>query len=309
MILGLPKETYDSFMTGLNQVMTNRLDDHFLIYPCSLLENAEMSDPKYRVTYGIESRFCKIGMVRVESYDSEETEEIVVGTLSMPPAQWKRAYIAGYLVTVLYNFRVAFFIMNYLQRELGNEHTDFVDFVLKTVEADSKRYPRLALGIAHVQKQCEQILNGICSTSSPVGLDNLVLGPHEACAALLVGNTEALYRELRQIVSDFGDLHRFDADPTVLDEVVRYQQIVMPSWPIRTETDFEFTTNIPELFKELILGSMESALEFRQTFVKIKLPCQTPKTYHEFAATLVLGGHTLRLLDHTVSGRHLAQVQ
>jgi len=308
LILGLPRETYESFVAGLNSVMTNRLDDHFVIYPCTLLENTEMVETKYRAAYGIESRFCKIGMSRRGFENYEEMEEILVGTTSMPIDQWKRAYVMGYVVTALYNHRVAFFIMNYLQRELGNGHTDFVEFLLSAVEADSEGYPRLSMGIKHIQIQGDLIVDGISYMSSPVGLENLVLTPHEACASILLGNSDELYRELRKIVGKFVEIHCFEVDPLILDEVVYYQKIVMPSWPVRTEKDFLFETNVPELFKELTLGSIKSQIEMRQTLVSVESRAPIPKNYHEFASRLVRAGHTLQLVEHSVSSPLIEQV-
>ncbi|NQU57841.1 MAG: radical SAM protein, partial [Rhodospirillales bacterium] len=88
MILGLPEETYDTFVSGLDQAMTSRLSDHWVFHLCTLLQNTEMDSDEYRRKYDLESRFVEAAIARrlfKDDVDQDgEIEEIVVGTKAMP---------------------------------------------------------------------------------------------------------------------------------------------------------------------------------------------------------------------------------
>ncbi|MBT6565140.1 MAG: B12-binding domain-containing radical SAM protein, partial [Candidatus Scalindua sp.] len=116
LILGLPLESYETFVNGLEKIMTASLYNHFAIYICSILENTEMSKEYYREKYGIITKECPVGMSKT-SFDTDfiETEEYIIGTATMPVDDWGKSYIYGYLATVLYNHRVCFYIMNYIK--------------------------------------------------------------------------------------------------------------------------------------------------------------------------------------------------
>jgi hypothetical protein len=92
--------------------------------------------------------------------EDRELEEFIVGTSTMPVDDWGRAYLAGYLLTVLYNHRVAFFVLCYLHHTHGCVITDVVEFILKKWRTDPAGYPQLFKGIDHLDKQHQLILDG-----------------------------------------------------------------------------------------------------------------------------------------------------
>src|SRR6185369_4657117 len=94
LILGLPGETYESFVKGVDQLMENGQHNRIQFNNLSILPNAEMGDPAYQAKYGmvtIESKIINIHGERVES-DAEivEMQELVIATNTMPKDDWAR---------------------------------------------------------------------------------------------------------------------------------------------------------------------------------------------------------------------------
>lgn len=297
MILALPLENLTTFVDGLDQIMTRRLDDHFVIYLCAILENTEMADPEYRKTYQLESRHCGIGMSRRQfEKDGAEVEEIVVGTSTMPIPDWERAYLFGYFATVLFNHRVAFFIMNYLQQEFGTSHSDFINFVLHALNKGPTQFPQLASGLDHLTKQKQMILDEICSMSKPMGFE-VALSPHEATLVILLCGIDQLYIELRELTLSYCRGKKIDISDETLDEIIKYQKARMPAWPTPKKEHFDFSTNLPKYFQALTCGDEPPAIKKSRMSMTVKIPSLLPKSRNEFASTLVRAGHTVNVFD------------
>lgn len=99
LILGLPGETYESFIGGIGKLF--EIGQHFVfeIYNCILLPNAAMGQKDYIKKYGIKS--VKTEIVRphfqVQSSDIPEYNTIVTETNTMGREMWIRANTFFYL--------------------------------------------------------------------------------------------------------------------------------------------------------------------------------------------------------------------
>lgn len=93
MILALPGETYDSFMDGLDAIITNGQHNRIQFNNLSILPNAEMGDPEYQKKFGMITIPSKIinmhgSLDEVEDETVQEMQQMVVATDSMPKQDW-----------------------------------------------------------------------------------------------------------------------------------------------------------------------------------------------------------------------------
>ncbi len=299
LILGLPEETYATFMAGVNQSMTPRLDDHFVVYLCTILENTEMATEEYVQKYNIAMRSCQVAMPRriIDQDSPVETEKIVVGTLTLPIPQWQRAYRAGYFNVVLYNFRLAFFVMNYFYYQCGVIRTDWVEFLLAAIIADPTHYPVLNRALEHIEKQVQMILDGVSSVSKVEGLGGIVLSPYEALLHLLLEDRENFYLELKEITFRFCRHYKYKITENVFNDIFLYQKIRMPVWPFPKDRFYDFKTNVPEYFKAMTDGTALPAITERPTRIELIVSTQDFKDKVEFFFTRVRSGHTHAIHD------------
>lgn len=306
MILGLPSETYESFVGGLNQASTARLADHWVFHLCTLLENTAMESQEHRDKYGLLTRKVEAAIARRgygEKDEVSEIEELVVGTAAMPIPEWRKAYMVGYLSSALYNFRSAFFPMRWLMQELGVAYTDFVEWLVEEVERRPGDYPQIARGVGHVRNQQNLLLDSIASLSPVPELGGNLALPHEGALAVLLGDSVGFYRDLRKLLrryADESDLHATDA---LIDDVVRYQAARMPTWPLPGQTRHDFKHNVPDYFDAIVHGREPPALERKPQSIDVAVAPTKAADAFAFAGQRTRSGHTIKIYDvEIVSG-------
>ncbi len=299
-ILGLPLETYESFSKGLNTILSNRLDDRFFVYLCQMLENTELASPESREEYKLDTRLCRHTISnRKFSWDDEYTEyeEFVVGNSTMPNPDWVRSYVIGYFLTVLYNHRAAVFIFMYLKTEFNILPVDFLEFIISELRNTPDQYPVLSKSIQHIDKQAQLMTDGVSSMSDLPEADGLVVLPHVGSLVLLTQNTDGFYNELTRLVLSYCGSHHISINPIIFEEVILYQKIRFPGWPLRMCASYFFKTNIPEYFQKLVDGLEAPKIVQASMAVTVKDHERDAKSFADFAATLVRGGLTVDLLD------------
>ena len=94
LILGLPGETYDSFVNGVSTVIENGQHNRIQFNNLAILPNAEMGDPEYQKKYGMEIVETKIinihGLLAESQEEVSEMQQLVVATATMPREDWVR---------------------------------------------------------------------------------------------------------------------------------------------------------------------------------------------------------------------------
>lgn len=150
LILGLPGETYESFLMGLKQ--TIRAGNQLFIYLCECLPGTRLADLDYRDQYGLRTRLVPLTPVHCRPVRPTEYEEIVVGTDDMPPEDWKRSCVLSWMVQLFYSFKLL---------DMGPE--EIVDFCLKQIVLGNEiteYFEAKAGGILIGQGRCD-LVNGI----------------------------------------------------------------------------------------------------------------------------------------------------
>ncbi len=136
-ILGLPGETYASFIEGIVSLTAN--GQRINIYPHFLIAGAQSSTLAYREKHGIKSRFRyqprSVGSFGDEIYASE-FEELVVETASMPEDDFYRLRVFNFLIVVLSD--KLFLEFNNLIRVFGFNHAEIA---LELLEFESVTEP------------------------------------------------------------------------------------------------------------------------------------------------------------------------
>jgi radical SAM superfamily enzyme YgiQ (UPF0313 family) len=132
-ILGLPEETYDSFVDGLALIMENGQHDRAFINDCSILANAEMADESYQEKYGIVT-VDRMVINRHEVIRNEEVvekERLIAATNSMSRNDWMRARAFAWEVSLLhYNklLQIPFVILN---KQFGVGYRELIEVFLE----------------------------------------------------------------------------------------------------------------------------------------------------------------------------------
>jgi radical SAM superfamily enzyme len=105
-ILGLPEETYDSFTEGVGKLVSMGQHNRIQFNNLSILPNTEMGDPEYLEKY--EMKIVENDIINIHGAlgewldDIYETQQMVVGTKSMPGEEWVKTRVFGYVVAFLH---------------------------------------------------------------------------------------------------------------------------------------------------------------------------------------------------------------
>lgn len=247
LILGLPEETYDTFLDGLEKSVGMNIHDQIMVYLCCILENTELKKDKEK--YGIQTRRCAVGLNRRRSkYVRFGEDEIVVATNSMPIDDWKKLYDISFLFMSLYNLRVSFYIIVFLHFHCNIKFTELVKFILSL---DLSKYVIFGEAIQHLQNNRNLILANLTSVSAPKGSEGVVFTPHEAMTFIFFSNIQKTYEEMKNIVKMFCDKNDLVVPKSILDDLFDYQQMMIPTFTGELYTH-KFSSNIPEYLDMII---------------------------------------------------------
>ena len=138
MILGLPEETYDSWVDGTCQILELGHHSALTFYPAELLENAEMNTAATRQQYGLESALLANWAWEPDNLDVDgidEASEIVTATRTLPAERYLDALMFSWLVLNLHVEGWTQFVARFVRRHSGTSYRRFYDSLLQWVLA------------------------------------------------------------------------------------------------------------------------------------------------------------------------------
>lgn len=106
MILGLPGDTYDTYVDGVSTLIENGQHNRMQLNNLSILPNSEMGDPEYQKKYGmvtVESRPVQShGLLPETDLDVPELQLLVIATNTMPKEDWVRIRVFSWMISLLH---------------------------------------------------------------------------------------------------------------------------------------------------------------------------------------------------------------
>ena len=252
LILGLPGETYGSWVRGIEEILQSGIKNQLFVYMCSIFPNTEMADPEYQKKFQIVTDRIPLNEIhgKIRSVNEIlEQEDIIVSTSSMTAADWKRMSVLSWVMQVFHSLKLAFFIMVYLYDRLGVKYTDFIRFI------SERRMSKASSAILHsevseFEDQCERILKGqgrglIMPEYGPIYWD-----VEEASFLRISEKLDQFYRELYCVIGEYLNGHGIAWSQEELQEVIAYQRLRIPTqWDTLASREKVFPHNFPEYFE------------------------------------------------------------
>ena len=298
LILGLPEETLETFLAGVERSLSPRLQDQLSIYLLVMLENTHLAELETRTKYKLETKKTAVGLNRRRfKYPRFGEDEIVIGNSTMPRDDWDRAYEISFMTTGLYTLRPAFFIAEFLRQVTGNGVVDFIGFIIDTVTAHSDEFEVLASALEHVRCNRQLILDGVSSVSPVPGGDGVSLTPHEAIVFMLLSRIDQTYEEMGRLARQFCEATRTQVSDILLTEALKYQKMRMPVFAPESSR-YEFETNIPRFFEQVTKGLDAPDIDENiKTTVDLIFAEHDHQTEVDFNLRRVSSGYTLNIVD------------
>lgn len=258
LILGLPGETYDSFVGGLDTLLSLGQHDNVHVYSCTLLEGSEMAEPAYREEHGIvtvRAPLCERHMPAsaVPRGGVQEYEDLVVGTRAMPTEAWIRANLVTTVVSALHFQKILHCVAIWLHHRHGVRYRRLYELVTDAARSGPD-HPVLAGAISLAEEHWASLSRGDGRRLVFEEYGDVVWPADEAMHLLLARDLDAAYRELRALVAILCDLDGLRVDGAELESVFAYQeaQAPRPLGPPRARV--ELAWDLPSWFEGLRVG-------------------------------------------------------
>jgi len=284
LLIGIPGETFKSFVNGIEDVISYGEHDQIQIYPIRILPNTDMARPEYIAQHQIKTVWVplltKHGAM-AENDPVQEMEEIIIETATMPCDEWRRMIEITWFTQSFFCLKSAYFVCLFLNLHLGARIMDFAIFFLERI----RKHPTLELlsrEIQRVDKFLERFLDGSPEVdASDLELPAVKWPIEEVTFIALATSREKFYCELYAIVDEFIASQDKKCEPELLGQVFAYQRakVVNPTGPYETELSFDW--NLPEFFEA---ATMLEPVSLVQTQMKMHVVQNfTYSTLHEFA--------------------------
>jgi hypothetical protein len=281
MILALPEETYESFVGGVDEIIRNGQHHRIQFNNLTILPNAEMGDPEYQRRFGmvvVESTIINLHGTLCESDDDvAEIQELVVGTHTMPPAEWVRTRVFCW-ITALLHFDKLFQLPLIVAHELGG--LGYRELIELFTESDLGEFPVLAeMRAFFVEKARDMQHGGPEYCHSPEWL-NIWWPMDEYFLIRLIKHdqVDAFCREAETLVARALEARGRTLPPGLLHEAVELSETLLHR-PFQTEdARFPASYNLWEFYRAVVWG-LPRSLEASPRTYRID---RTTRAYHNW---------------------------
>lgn len=246
LILGLPGESYQSFLNGIEEILKSGIKNQLFVYICEVYPNTELASGDYQERFKISTVRTPLteihGSVRSEEIPTEYND-IVVSTASMPQEDWKQALVVSWIMQLLHGLKLGFYILIYL---VERYHVNFTDFFEYIAQVTPERAKTIGGEVSYFHRLADSIAKGNPRGHIKPDFGTIYLEPEEAAYLTISNQKDAFYSELLKICHDYLNLSSFNRE---LYEVIEYQRARIPTH-LHPETliQWRFRYNVPDYF-------------------------------------------------------------
>lgn len=255
LILGLPSETYESFADGTSAVIKNGQHNRIQFNNLSILPSSEMADAEYQEKFGfdiVETKLINIHGNLSNGSEIEETQRLIVGTNTMPRADWIKTRVFGWMTALLHFdklLQVPFVILH---------KTHSVSFrELIEIFTEAQQLPPVLSQIhSDFLDKAIDIQNGgpeFCESKKWLNIwwpaDELVL--IRLCAE---NKLREFYQEAKELISSYLEKRGFSDYQAVLGETIFLNQNLIKLPFQEEDLDISLSFNIWDVYHAALRG-------------------------------------------------------
>jgi len=242
LIIGLPGESYDSFVDGIDQLLQAGQHEGLNMYLCNVLPNSEMGAPEYIEKHGIQ--FVTMPILHQHSSPStdgiEEFNKIVVETNTMSREDFKRIFLLCWAIQSLHCLGLTQLIAIFLHNEAGLSYSRLYEDIISFAEAN----PTTLLGqqLIKVSKTVDDALEGQNWGEYKPEFGDILWPNEEASFLDFVCQKPQFYDELLSFFRQTTAKEYASIGPDLLEDLVSFQQysIIGPHTPAASSFDTRF---------------------------------------------------------------------
>lgn len=255
MILGLPDETYESFTEGIAQIIASGQHNRIQFINLTILENTEMAEKSYIEKYGLVISESKIISHHTSLNDLEEvyeTQQLVVGTSSMPVEKWIEARVFCWLTSLLYFNKLLQIPFMAIDKVCGLSCKTLVELFM--CKRNDKPTFQMILNL--LRQKAEAIRDGECEYVASKESLNIWWPIDEFVFLTLAKNgvLDSFYREAQEVLCEYlRELDLSFAIDVVVEALSVNQKLIKQPFLEENES-LECRFNILDFYTNLVAG-------------------------------------------------------
>jgi radical SAM superfamily enzyme YgiQ (UPF0313 family) len=271
LILGLPGETYDSFVQGVDLLIQNGQHNRIQFNNLSILPNAEMGDPEYQRRYGmvtVPSKIINIHGERIELEDDvPEIQDLVVATRSLPHADWRRVRSFCWM-TALLHFDKIFQLPLIVAHEIsGLPYREMIEAFLGAGRA---RYPLIGETRDFFEREAQSIQAGGAEYVYSREWLGIYWPADEYIFIKLTAERkfDAFYAEAAALLKEVLRTANPSLDLAVIDDAVRFNHALVKQPFVRDDVAIDLDYDLAAFF-DAVRNNEHSELTKARTRIRI----------------------------------------
>ena len=252
LILGLPGETYESIVDGIDRLLVLGQHNSIYIHNCEWLPCSIMGQEDYVEKYGIKTSRIPLNQPHREPDDDDDIQEwsqVVTSTYSMNTDEWKKMNLFSYTVQAFHHMGLLQFFALYLYNEgicsYKAFYTSLLEFFLSNPDTVGGRV------FDRIDSYLDDVLQEKGTLSCCDERFGKVQWPFEEYAYLcIVYELDDFYSEIIPF------LRNFNIDYEVFAEMMKFQRRIMKH-PYEQNCRFNVRYNFTEYFVGIIEGKKQ----------------------------------------------------
>ena len=250
LILGLPGETYESFIKGIGTLF--EIGQHFVfeVYGCILLPNAAMGQKEYIEEHGIKTVRSEIIRPHFndDAFSVPEYNTIIVETNTMSREMWVKSTAFYYMVKALHGNGLIRAFAIYLHNEMGVPYEKFYDGALTYFEEN----PELFISSLYfdVKRHADELSAGITNRKlmfEPCG--EIVWDDHEYVMLNVISKLDLFYDEIKPYLENYG------IASDIFDDLLMYQKNIIRT-PFNEKATIELKHDVHNYLKDVYVNNI-----------------------------------------------------
>ena len=251
LIMGLPGETHDTWIKGIEELLQSGLKNQIFVYLCQIFPNTEMDSPENIQKFGIKTQRIVLneihGKIRPQQI-TPEFEDIIITTDTMPLRDWRKVTRLSWVTMTLHSLKLGFFVMMYLWDRFKIPYTEFIQYISE-LQMPGQIGAILRQEIGEFDAQLDRILEGYGRGRIMPEYGDIYWDEEEASYLRISEKLDLFYAELHEVVTAFLRVKEIGYDSDELAEVIQYQQLRIPTLHPSRVTVYGFKYNISEYFE------------------------------------------------------------
>lgn len=261
LILGLPGETYESFIKGIGTLF--EIGQHFVfdVYSCIMLPNAGLNNKEFSALHGLKTVRSEIIRPHFENnaFAVPEYNEIITETESMSREMWVRCTVFYYFAKAFHGNGLLRAFAVYLYACKGLPYEKFYDSSLDWMENN----PDTIAGkmFREIRQHAEELSQGKNNRKlifAPCG--DIVWDDHEYAVLNILEQREKFYEEISPFLRQFG------IEDEMFDSLSAYQKAVMRI-PCEETASAVLSYDIDAFLADAYVNNLHEPEELKHTLI------------------------------------------